>query len=143
MLRTPPVEEFVLHDGVNFRVEWYYTQAGEMPAKDYYLTLAPGTQDSLMHQVKFMSDRAFGSNRLPKTMYMLEDSENKIYAFKPQKQRFFNFMTEGRSIVITNAYQKHSQKMTAGDKKKLGVAAKCRLDYLKRVQEGTYYEDSN
>jgi len=141
MPQYPPPEEFILHDGLTFRVEWYYTDDGEMPARGCYLELPEGDQMRLLYLVKFMADRPFGSNRLPATMYRLEDAENKIYAFKPHAHRFFNFTTEGRAIILTNAYRKHSKKMTKQDLEKLAISATSRQDYLRRVREGTYYEN--
>jgi hypothetical protein len=138
--RYPPPADFVYHDGDTFRVEWYYTAAGEMPAKTYYEALDGATQQRLGHIVRHMADKPLGT-LLPKTLYRVEDKENKIYAFKPKDERFFNFTTEGRRIIITNAYHKHSQQMTKADMEKLAVASKSREDYLRRVQEGTYYED--
>lgn len=141
MPQYPSFDDYVLHPGTTFRVEWYYTETGEMPAKADYLELSEGEQMRLLFIVRHMADRPIGSNRLPETMYRIEDKENKIYAFKPHAHRFFNFTTEGRAIIITNAYRKHSNKMTKADLKILAVAAKCRQDYLKRVREGTYYEN--
>ena len=48
--------------------------------------------------------------------------------------------TGRRRVIVTNAYHKHSQKMTKLDLEALEVAARCRADYLRRVQEGGYYE---
>ena len=38
-LRWPPRDEYVFHSGATFEVEWYYTAAGELPGRDYYLAL--------------------------------------------------------------------------------------------------------
>ena len=72
-------------------------------------------------------------------MYRVEERENKIYAFKPGGERFFNFTAEGRKIILTNAYSKHSQKMTKQGLESLEIAIKYKKDYLKRSREGTYY----
>lgn len=143
MPQYPLPDEFILHLGPTFQVEWYYSVSGEMPGKDCYLGLSEGEQTRLLFLVKYMADRPFGNNRLPETMYRVEDKANKIYAFKPHAYRFFNFTTEGRRIIITNAYRKHSNKMTKADLEILAISAKYRQDYLRRIQEGTYYEESN
>ncbi|MFH1259406.1 MAG: hypothetical protein ABII74_06320 [Elusimicrobiota bacterium] len=80
---------------------------------------------------------------LPKTLYRVEDHENKIYALKPRDERFFNFMTIGAKIIVTNAYHKHSQKMTKQDMEHLRTAVRYKQDYLNRIREGTYYEKEN
>lgn len=59
---------------------------------------------------------------------------------KPRDERFFNFMTAGAKIIVTNAYHKHAQRMTKADLECLQVAVRRRRDYLKRAQDGTCYE---
>jgi hypothetical protein len=49
-------------------------------------------------------------------------------------------MTIGRKIIIVNAYRKHSQQMTKKDRNLVTIAMNAKNDYLKRVEEGTYYE---
>ncbi|MBI4668543.1 MAG: hypothetical protein HY747_05060 [Elusimicrobia bacterium] len=95
-------------------------------------------QDRLDDMVKYFCDCPRGI-MLPKSMYRIEDKENKIYAFKPRSERFFNFTTEGARIIITNAYHKHSNEMTKIDKEQLKIATLYRQDYLRRIQEATYY----
>lgn len=73
-------------------------------------------------------------------MYRVEDRANQIYAFKPNSERFFNFMTSGARVIVTNAYPKDSQKMSKAGRAQLSVAAKYKTDYLQRVSGGTYYE---
>lgn len=109
-----------------------------MPGFDYYKELPDIDKLRFQEIVEFFCDRPFGE-RLPESMYRIEDAANKIYAFKPRSHRFFNFTTENAKVIITNAYRKKSQRM---DKKALAyckTAATCRQDYLRRVREGTYY----
>ena len=77
---------------------------------------------------------------MPASKYRIEDPKNRIFAFKPRAERFFNFFAEGRKVIITNAYHKHSQQMSQDDLGKLRAAASMREDYLRRVREGSYYE---
>lgn len=134
----PSPEDYTYYDGETFRVEWYYTTEGELPAKEYFEGLSEVDQMSFAYIVKFIADNPFGT-QLPQTMYRVEDKENKIYAFKARHERFFNFTTAGRRIVVTNAYHKHSRKMTKADMERLAYAARARQDYLRRVREGSYY----
>ena len=134
--RRPP--NFLIYRGQSFRAEWYYTTDGEMPALDYYNNLPAVDQERLDDMIQYFCDRPFGVI-LPTSMYKIEDPENKIYAFRPRNERFFNFAAEGAVVVITNAYHKHSQQMTKMDLGKLALAAKYREDYLQRVKEATYY----
>lgn len=125
--------------GATFRVEWYRTAEGRLPALDYYRGMSELDQERLDYMVKYLADSQIGT-RLPKVMYRVEDLEHKIYAFKPRAERWFNFTTQDRRLIITNAYRKHSQQMTKEDSEKLNMAIRSRREYLIRVKEGTYYE---
>ena len=59
-----------------------------------------------------------------------------IYAFKPKPDRFFCFFFTGSKIIVTNAYEKKSDKMSPSEKAK---AQRCYSDYEYRVKKGTYY----
>lgn len=135
----PKPEDILFHDGSFFSVEWYYTDEGRLPALEYYRRMPEVDQHKLKLLVKYIADNPHGT-QLPVTLYRIEDRHNKIFAFKPRGERFFNFMTEGSAIIITNAYQKHSQKMTKQDLEELRIAVRYRQDYLRRAREGTYYE---
>ena len=52
-------------------------------------------------------------------------------------ERFFNFFTEGKKIIITNAYHKKGQKV---DRRELAKAINLKRDYELRVRGGFYYE---
>jgi hypothetical protein len=131
--------KFVYYAGSTFTVEWYRDQKGEMKAKEYYGDLSKEEQKRLDDLVAYLADSPFGI-RLPKNLYNEEDAANKIYAFKPQAHRFFNFMTVGRKVIIVDAYRKHSQQMTKKDLHLLKTVIEAKEDYLHRVKAGTYYE---
>jgi hypothetical protein len=135
----PRPEEILFHDGPYYAVEWYYTQAGRLPALEYYRRMPEIDQHKLKLLVQYLADNRHGTP-LPVTMYRIEDSANKIFAFKPRAERFFNFTTAGSTVIITNAYHKHSQKMSKQDIEELRTAGRYRQDYLRRLKEGTYYE---
>jgi hypothetical protein len=69
------------------------------------------------------------------TKFMSED--DKIYAFKPQPERFLCFFFKESKIIVTNAFRKKQQKLPKEEKEK---ALKARELYLKRLKEGEYYE---
>ena len=142
MITYPRPDECLFYEGETFRVEWYYTAAGRLPAYEYYLTLDEAERERLKRIVRYIADGPFGTI-LSKTVYRIEDAAGKIYAFKSYADRFFNFTTEGRRIIITNAYRKHSQKMGRQGREGLAAAARYRADYLRRAQEGIYYEDED
>lgn len=145
LIRMPPhpdSERILYYEEKTFTVEWYCTEKGEFPGLEYYEAMSPTDQERLDYMVKHIADSPIGT-KLPETMYRIEDRDHKIYAFKPRNERFFNFTTEGRKIIITNAYHKHSQKMSKDDLKKLATSVNYRKDYLKRVREKTYYENQS
>ena len=135
----PAPEDILYHEGTTFTAEWYYSENGALPALEYYRQLKESDQLRLDYIVKYMANNPIGTH-LPETMYKIEDREHKIYAFKPGAQRFFNFMSMGRKIILTNAYQKHSNKMARQDLEKLKIAVHYGMDYQRRLREGTYYE---
>jgi len=135
----PQEEDFLIYKGKYFVAEWYYTGHGKIPARAYYLSLDEVDRRGFMHLVTLFCDTRPGQ-LLPKTMYRVEDSVNKIYAFKPRNERYFNFTTFGAKVIVTNAYHKHSQEMTKLDLNELRLAAKLRADFMIRVMERTYYE---
>src|SRR5262245_61551897 len=123
----------VYYVGATFVVEWYVEETGRMKAKEYYTGLSKEEQTRLDHIVKYFADSPLGT-RLPKTLYNLEDAENKIYAFKPKDHRFFNFMTAGKKVIILDAYRKHSQQMTKKDFDLLKTVVQAKNDYHYRVK---------
>ena len=62
---------------------------------------------------------------------------DKIYAFKPQPDRYLCFFFRGKKIIITNAFMKKTPKLPRGEKE---LALKAYYSYEKRIQEDTYYE---
>ena len=104
MITYPSSDDYLFYEGATFRVEWYYTAAGRLPAYEYYQSLDETDQERLKGAVSYIANKPIGTI-LPKTIYRLEDAAEKIYAFKPRDERFFNFTTVGRRIIITNAYR--------------------------------------
>ena len=119
-------------------MEWYYTEEGELPAYEYFRKMNQRSQDRFLYIVKYLADASRGE-LLPRTMLNIEDRQEKIYALKPDVERFFTFMFAGGKVIVTNAFRKHSQKMTRKDREKLKTAVRYRRDYIKRIGEGVYY----
>ena len=63
---------------------------------------------------------------------------DKIYAFKPQPERFLSFFVTGKTIIVTNAFRKKSDKLPENEKIK---ALNYKESYIRRVKEGKYYEE--
>lgn len=58
-------------------------------------------------------------------------SETKVTAFKSQPNRFLCFFVANKKIVITNAFEKKSQKLPANAKER---AIKARKGFLTRTE---------
>ncbi|MFH1619887.1 MAG: hypothetical protein ABIG11_08280 [bacterium] len=132
-------ENFVYYIGRYFTAEWYYMEDSRLPGLGYYKELGINDRVRFYQIVKLYCDSPYGT-LLPTKFYRIEDKVNRIYAFKPRDERFFNFTTEGAKVIITNAYHKHSQQMTKIDLESLKTAVRYKQDYLRRIKEASYYE---
>ena len=130
----PLQDEYIFYRGEKFQIEFYFTQKGVMPAKEYYDASEHYIKVKLYTLVRYMADtgRLFDERR-----FRIVHKKEKIYEFKPIDERFFNFFSEGRRIILTNAYPKKGQKV---DRKELQRAINLKRDYEFRVKEGIYYE---
>ncbi len=125
-------EKFIAYKGKKFTIEWYYNAKKESTAQEYFEELTLDRKKKFAQLLKVMGEMGQIRNR---EKFTTEDDQ--IYAFKPQPDRFLCFFFTGGKIIITNAYEKKSQKMPPGIKEK---ALKLKANYIKRVKEGTYYD---
>src|SRR5437870_121907 len=133
-MSVPIREDYVFYEGQKFSVEFYFTQKGKMPAKEYFDLAEELVKVKFLALVKHMAD----SGRLfDERKFRIVDRREKIYEFKPKEERFFNFFYENRRIIITNAYCKKGQRV---DQRELDKAINFKMDYEFRVKGGIYYE---
>jgi phage-related protein len=128
-------QEFIAHQGPKYTLEWYFDAQGKSIALDYFEKMPRARQkkfDYFLHLMGLMG------KILDITKFRHEGDG--IYVFKPQPDRFFCFFVQGEKIIITNAYEKKTDKMSTTDYAK---AQKLRSDYITRYEKGTYYENSN
>ena len=128
-----------IYSGRTFDVEFYVNQQNKMPAYEYYNRLGEDAKRRLLVILGHFADSPFGTI-LPKSLMNIEDKEAGIYAFKPSIHRFFSCFAKGRKIILLNAFQKHSQKMTKLDREILFGAVLMKEDYERRTLAGKYYE---
>ena len=126
------MKEFIAYTGNYYTIEWYIDKKGKSQPLEYYKNLDSKRRQKVLFLFKRMGD--FGSIS---DITKFRSEGNKIYAFKPQPDRFLSFFISGRKIIITNAYEKKSDKMPRNE---LNMAIKLREEYLKRQVEGDYYE---
>lgn len=124
-------KELIAYQGDSFTIEWYFGNE-KSEALIYYDSLTRDERIQLLKLFKRMGDS--GEIR-DKTKFMYEG--DKIYAFKPQPDRFLCFFYEGKKIIVTNAFRKKQQKLPSNEKEK---ALKCQEDYIEKVKKGIYYE---
>lgn len=133
-MAIPKKEEYIFYQGEKFQVEFYFTEDGRLPAKEYLEEASREAKVKLATLVKYMAE---AGKIFDITKFRLVDPKERLYEFKPLSHRFFNFFYKGRRIIITNAYMKKSQKV---DKKELQKDRNIKKDYEQRVKEGIYYE---
>lgn len=125
-------EKFIAYKGKKFTIEWYYNTKKESGALEYFEELTFDRKKKMAHLLTVMGEMGQIRNEEKFT-----NEDDQIYAFKPQPDRFLCFFFAGGKIIITNAYEKKSQKMPPGVKEK---ALKLKADYIKRVKGGNYYD---
>jgi len=128
--------DYIFYQGEQFQVEFYFTESGKIPAKEYLEKTSENVKLKLALLVKRIAEngRIFDI-----TKFRQVSTKEKIYEFKPSGHRFFNFFYKGNKIIITNAYMKKSQKVSRKDLEK---AKKMKKDYINRTKGDNYYEKS-
>ena len=104
-------------------------------ALEYFKNQPQDKQRKILNLFRLMGDQG---KIFDKTKFRNE--EDKIYAFKPQPDRYLCFFFRGKKIVVTNAFTKKSQKLPKGEK---DLALKAYQSYEKRIKEEDYYEEEN
>jgi phage-related protein len=100
-----------IYIGSVFTIEWYYDQKGYSQSYDYFIAISQEQKRKFLILVKKMGD--FGKI-YDKAKFTYEG--DKIYAFKPQPDRYLSFFTKDKKIIATNAYLKKTQKMPKNEK---------------------------
>jgi len=126
------VRELIAYSGDTFTIEWYFDEHNHSDALEYYNQLNTKDRIQLLKLFKRMGD---SGEIHDKTKFRFEG--DKIYAFKPQPERFLCFFYEGKKIIVTNGFRKKKQKLPTLEKEN---ALKKRNSYMNRVNLGEYYD---
>jgi phage-related protein len=126
------MKQYIAYKGSEFSIEWYFDARGQALALEHFKKQPTNKQRKVLNLFRLMGDQG---KIFDETKFRNE--EDKIYAFKPQPDRYFCFFFRGKKIIVTNAFTKKSQKMPKGEKE---LAVKAKQSYEKRIKEGTYYE---
>jgi len=123
--------EYIAYRGDAFTIEWYFDTKQYSEALEYYHSLSKDERIQLLKLLKRMGDVGKIQD---KTKFRNEG--DKIYAFKPQPDRFLCFFYEDKKIIITNAFRKKQDKLPLNEKEK---ALNKRNDFINRQTKGDYY----
>lgn len=118
-------KNFLVYKGEHYSVYFHGEEETSSKVYDYFAKCDAVTQASLLFLIKRIADIG---TIYDKTKFRIEDKENKIYAFKPRKERFFCFFFLEKTIIITSSYRKKRQKLDRGELRK---AIEIRNQYIK------------
>jgi hypothetical protein len=125
-------KKIIAYAGKKYLIEWYFNDNEKSESFTYYASLSLDRQKKFAYLLGMMGDQGKIFNE-EKFRY----EGDQIYVFKPSPDRFFCFFFDGSKIIVTNAYEKKSAKMPAKEKEK---ALKAKVNYTKKVKEGSYYD---
>ena len=97
---------YIAYQGNEYTIEWYFDAKQQSEALDYYNSLNKDEKIQLLKLLKRMGDAG-----IIKDITKFRNEGDKIYAFKPQPDRFLCFFYEGKKIIITNGFRKKQQKL--------------------------------
>ncbi|CAK8716199.1 Toxin-antitoxin system, toxin component, RelE family [Candidatus Electrothrix laxa] len=127
------MKEYIAYEGDTLTVEWFFNEKGESEALKFFEALSDAQKRKTLMLFKRIGD--FG--RISDITKFRNEGE-KIFAFKPQPDRFMSFFYTGKKIIITNGFCKKTQKLP---KKEKALALKRMKSYMSRVTSGGYYEE--
>lgn len=127
------MKEIVAYEGPSFTIEWFYDESGKSEVLEFFNGLDDVNKRKVMMLFKRMGD--FG--RISDVTKFRNEGD-KIFAFKPQPNRFLSFFYMGKKIIVTNVFCKKCQKIPEEEKQK---ALYRKENYEQRVASGAYYAE--
>ena len=125
------MKEFIAYEGEALTVEWFFDEKGKSDALDFFEALSNTEKRKTLMLFKRIGD--FGKIS---DITKFRNEGEKIFAFKPQPERFLSFFYAEKKIVITNGFRKKTQKLP---KKEKNLALNRMKNYDSRVKSGDYY----
>ncbi len=126
------MNEFIAYKGEALTIEWFFNEKGESDALDFFETLSASQKRKTLMLFKRIGDFGRISD-----ITKFRNEGDKIFAFKPQPDRFLSFFYVGKRIVVTNGFRKKSQKLPTKEK---NLAMKRMTNYKLRIRNGVYYD---
>ena len=128
-------KNYIAYKGTKFEIEWYFDDRGRSDVLDYFDNLSIDRQKKLFYLLRHLGDKGKIFN-----IEKFRNEGDQIYAIKPAPDRFLCFFVEGSKIIITNAYEKKTDKMPPREKEK---ALKAKADYIQRCKKESYYDEKS
>lgn len=127
------MKEFIAYEGEALTVEWFFDEKGKSDALDFFEALSNTQKRKTLMLFKRIGD--FGKIS---DITKFRNEGEKIFAFKPQPERFLSFFYAGKKIVVTNGFRKKAQKLPRKEK---NLALNRMKNYDSRVKSGDYYAE--
>ena len=127
------MKEFVAYQGDALTIEWFFDETGNSDSLNYFESLSDTQKRKVLMLFKRMGD--FGKIS---DITKFRNEGDKIFAFKPQPDRFLSFFYIGKKVVVTNAFRKKTQKLPEKEKY---LALQRMNSYDSRVNSGDYYDE--
>lgn len=128
------MKQYIAYKGTEFTIEWYFDGKGQSQALEYFNNQTKDKQRKILNLFRLMGEQG---KIFDETKFRNEG--DKIYAFKPQPDRYLCFFFKGKKIIVTNAFLKKAQKLPLNEKEQ---ALKAYASYEVRIKEGAYYEEN-
>jgi len=127
------MKEFIAYQGDALTVEWFFDENGNSDSLNYFESLSDTQKRKVLMLFKRMGD--FGKIS---DITKFRNEGDKIFAFKPQPDRFLSFFYTGKKVVVTNAFRKKTQKLPEKEKY---LALQRMNSYDSRMNSGDYYDE--
>jgi hypothetical protein len=134
--------DLTIHEGPCRSFEWFWADDGSMPGLDAFEGLTARDRGDFLASVKHWGKTKFGMTPA-KSRINVESTDPVIVAIKVGKHRFTAFREESGStwVVYTHYLKEGSRRDKTGDRA-VESTKRARQDYMRQVEDGTYYERS-
>ena len=113
-----------------FEVEFYETESGEQPAKEFLCALNVKMRAKMVNMISILQDNDY-ELREPYSKYLSEGIFELRTKVGSDITRVLYFFYVGKRIILTNGFVKKTQKTPRGE---IDKAKKYRADYLRREE---------
>jgi hypothetical protein len=106
------LKQYIAYKGREFTIEWHYDSKGKALALDFFKKQSKDKQRKLLNLIRLIGEQGkiFDTTKF-------RNEGDKIYAFKPQLDRYLCFFFREKKIIITNAFTKKNSKITSWAKR--------------------------